>query len=87
MKSNLHSGYFKAMTIERAKPKILFKFGVFHVYKGFNQLHNNDLGNYVSELADGDGDRPVHVLVSLHQKREGLQSTGAGAKEWWRILI
>jgi len=44
-------------------PKVILKFGAFHMFKGFNPLLNNDLGNYVTELADGLGLKSIHILV------------------------
>lgn len=44
-------------------PHVLFKFGDFHMGKGFSALHQRDLGNFVSELADGERARSLHILV------------------------
>jgi len=44
-------------------PHILLKFGDDHLGKGFNILHQRDLGNFVAELADGEGTRSLHILV------------------------
>ena len=43
--------------------RVLFKFGDFHMYKGFNVLHQRDLGNFVAELADGEKAQSLHILV------------------------
>lgn len=45
------------------KPRVLLKFGDWHLYKGFNPLHQLDLGNFVAELADGQGSRSLHIAV------------------------
>jgi len=42
---------------------VLFKFGDDHLGKGFNVLHQRDLGNFVAELADGEGTQSLHILV------------------------
>jgi len=44
-------------------PRVLFKFGDFHMYQGFNVLHQRDLGNFVAELADGEKTQSLHILV------------------------
>jgi fructose-specific phosphotransferase system component IIB len=44
-------------------PKVLFKFGATHLYRGLNPLHNYDLGNFVSELADGHGAKSLHIMM------------------------
>jgi erythromycin esterase-like protein len=46
-----------------AAGRILFKFGGWHVYKGFNPLHQRDLGNYVAEWADAQGKTALHIAV------------------------
>ena len=43
--------------------KVLLKFGDWHLYKGFNPLQQRDLGNYVAELADGEGSTSLHICV------------------------
>jgi hypothetical protein len=43
--------------------KVLVKFGDWHLYKGFNPLHQRDLGNYIAEMADGRGSSSLHICV------------------------
>jgi hypothetical protein len=45
------------------EPRVLLKFGDFHMGKGFNILHQRDLGNFTAELADGQGAHSLHILV------------------------
>lgn len=45
------------------KPKVLFKFGANHVYRGLNGLNVPDIGNFVSELASQQGERSFHLYV------------------------
>ena len=42
---------------------MLLKFGEWHLYKGFNPLHQRDLGNYIAEMADGQGSSSLHICV------------------------
>jgi hypothetical protein len=76
MKHNFVADYHAAAE-KGAVPKILFKFGAFHMYKGINPLLNNDLGNYVAELADGQGTQSVRILI-LGVKGEQLRFAGFG---------
>jgi hypothetical protein len=46
-----------------SQPKVLMKFGDWHLYKGFNPLQNNDIGNFVTELADGQGTKALHIII------------------------
>jgi hypothetical protein len=43
--------------------RVLFKFGDWHLYKGFNPLQQRDLGNYIAELADGQGTASLHICI------------------------
>lgn len=43
--------------------RVLLKFGDWHLYKGFNPLNQRDLGNYVAELADGEGSVSLHICI------------------------
>lgn len=44
-------------------PRIFRKFGDNHVWKGFNDLHQLDLGDYVAELASVERATSLHVQV------------------------
>jgi hypothetical protein len=44
-------------------PRVLLKFGETHLYKGINPLQQRDLGNFVAELADGQGANSLHIAV------------------------
>jgi hypothetical protein len=59
------------------RPKVLLKFGDWHLYKGFNPLRNNDLGNFITELADGQGTKAVHIII-LPVKGTRLRFAGIG---------
>jgi hypothetical protein len=63
LKENFRKHYEDSTRAEGRPPKVLLKFGGAHLYKGFNLFHNNDLGNYLAELADGQGLRSLHILV------------------------
>ncbi len=45
------------------RQRVLFKFGDWHLYKGFNPLHERDLGNYIAEMADGQGASSLHICI------------------------
>jgi hypothetical protein len=76
MKHNFVADY-RAASADGVPPKVLFKFGAFHMFKGINPLLNNDLGNYVAELADGQGTSSVRILI-LGVKGEQLRFAGIG---------
>jgi hypothetical protein len=43
--------------------KMLVKFGEMHLYRGFNPLHQRDLGNSIAEVADGEGSTSLHICI------------------------
>lgn len=44
-------------------PRVLLKFGDNHMWKGFNDLHQLDLGDYVAELASVEQTASLHIQV------------------------
>jgi hypothetical protein len=77
MKHNFLADYERTAKAGTTAPKILFKFGGFHMFKGFNLLHNNDMGNFVMEMADGEGTKSVHILI-IGVKGSQLHFAGVG---------
>jgi hypothetical protein len=77
MKANFVADYQQATQSEGKPPKVLIKTGEFHSSKGFNPLHNNDLGNYVAEMADGQGTTSLHIAI-LGMKGSQLRFAGIG---------
>jgi hypothetical protein len=77
MKSNFIGDYKKTTQAENMPPKVLIKTGAFHMYKGINPLRNNDLGNFVAELADGQGTKSLHIVI-LGEKGSQLRFAGIG---------
>ena len=77
MKENFVADYNQATRSDGKAPKTLFKFGAWHMYKGINPLHNNDMGNFVTELADGQQTRSVHILI-IAVKGSQLRFAGIG---------
>jgi len=43
--------------------KILFKFGDWHLYRGYNPLDERDLGNAIAEYADMHGGPSLHIAI------------------------
>jgi hypothetical protein len=62
LKDNFRRDMEQAATGDRPQ-KVLVKFGDWHLYKGFNPLHQRDLGNYIAEMADGRGSSSLHICV------------------------
>jgi hypothetical protein len=77
MKSNFMNDYKQTTQADSGTPKVLLKFGAWHMYKGINPLRNNDMGNFVAELADGQGSASLHIII-LGVKGSQLRFAGIG---------
>jgi len=44
--------------------RVLLKFGDMHGYRGYDPLHQRDLGNFVAEFADLHDTRSIHIILS-----------------------
>jgi hypothetical protein len=77
MKKTFEQEYDRATQAEGKPPKVLLKFGGDHTYKGFNPLRNNDLGNFLTELADRQSTASLHILI-LGVKGSQLRFAGIG---------
>lgn len=43
--------------------KAVFKFGAIHMMKGLSTVDNREIGNHVSEIAEGIGKPSLHILI------------------------
>ena len=77
MKTSFQRDYEQATKSEGKPPKMLLKFGDWHLYKGMNPLHNNDLGNFLAELADGHRQKAANIII-LGVKGKHLRFAGIG---------
>lgn len=75
LKRNFIQNYSFGSQGESGQTKVILKFGAWHLFKGFNPLRNNDLGNFITELADYQQSQSVHILI-LGMK--GTQARFAG---------
>jgi hypothetical protein len=74
LKQNFRRNFDKAGSSGETQ-RVLFKFGDWHLYRGFNPLHQLDLGNYITEVADGLGSKSLHICI-LGAKGTHLMITG-----------
>jgi hypothetical protein len=59
-------------------PRLMFKFGAFHMFRGMNPLNSAEIGNFVSEWAEGLGLQSTHILVL---GKYGQQAAFAGLND------
>jgi len=62
-KEHFSTCYRQAQQKGETLPRALFKYGAYHARRGRNPLGVHDIGNLVSELAEGAGLRSFHLLV------------------------
>ena len=56
--------YYRAAERRAGKaPRVLFKFGASHMYRGLTQTNVFDLGTQASELAEMNGSTSFHILI------------------------
>lgn len=63
MKTLFAANYALASANAAAPPKVLLKFGAFHGYRGLNPVHGSGIGNYIAELAEGQGAQSLHIRL------------------------
>ena len=56
--------YYNQAKQKEVLPKVLFKFGSNHIYKGLTPVGVFDIGNTVSELAEINGSSSVHIRIT-----------------------
>ena len=63
MKTLFTADYAEAARLETSPPKVLLKFGAYHIYRGFNPMRDSSIGNYVAEFAEGHGAQSLHICL------------------------
>ena len=69
---------YQALQLNTPSPRVFLKFGDNHLWKGFNDLHQLDLGNYIAELALVEERPSLHIQVIA--ARGTLASLGGFAR-------
>jgi len=76
MKKNFVAQLGPAMT-KSGPPKVLFKFGGWHMYRGMNPIHSSEIGNLANEFAEAHNMKTVSILI-LGVKGQQLRFSGIG---------
>lgn len=63
LKANFLRYYRAAQARGEAEPRVLLKFGAFHMERGLNGVRQYDVGWLAAGLAEANGGRSLHVLV------------------------
>ncbi len=63
MKRHFMRYYREAERRDGRPPRVMFRFGAYHVWRGLSPTRQFDIGNLASELAAANGGESLHVLV------------------------
>jgi hypothetical protein len=77
MKKNFSEPFAASSQSDGVLPKVFFKFGAYHMFRGINPLHSSELGNLISEAAEANQFKSVHILIA-GVKGEQLHFVGIG---------
>lgn len=77
MKKNFSEPFAASSQSNGVLPKVFFKFGAYHMFRGINPLHSSELGNLISEAAEANQFKSVHILIA-GVKGEQLRFVGIG---------
>jgi hypothetical protein len=77
MKKNFSEPFAASSASNGVLPKVFFKFGAYHMFRGINPLHSSELGNLISEAAEANQIKSVHILIA-GVKGEQLHFAGIG---------
>jgi hypothetical protein len=77
MKKNFSEPFAASSQSNGVLPKVFFKFGAYHMFRGINPLHSSELGNLIGEAAEANQFKSVHILIA-GVKGEQLHFVGIG---------
>lgn len=77
MKKNFSEPFASSSQRDGVLPKVFFKFGAYHMFRGISPLHSSELGNLIAEAAEANQFQSVHILVA-GVKGEQLHFAGIG---------
>jgi len=77
MKKNFSQLFAGSSKSNGVLPKVFFKFGAYHMFRGINPLHSSELGNLISEAAEANQFKSVHILIA-GVKGQQLHFAGIG---------
>jgi len=77
MKKNFSEPFAASSQSDGVLPKVFFKFGAYHMFRGINPLHSSEIGDLISEAAEANQLKSVHILI-VGVKGEQLHFVGIG---------
>jgi hypothetical protein len=77
MKKNFSEPFAASSQSNGVLPKVFFKVGAYHMFRGINPLHSSELGNLIGEAAEANQFKSAHILIA-GVKGEQLHFVGIG---------
>lgn len=77
LKQNFLADETRAAGLLGRTPRVLLKFGENHLYRGFDMTNQVDLGNFVTEFADGLGQTSLHIAI-IGMRGTNAENAGPG---------
>ena len=77
--------YREAQANGEALPKVLLKFGHWHIYRGMYRANVPTLGNFVSEFAKSNGLKSFQLAIFINNKQGGFRALAPDS--WQKPLI
>jgi hypothetical protein len=74
MKDLFMRGYRRAVAVGEPMPRVLLKFGHWHLYRGRSPGSVLSLGNFVSQLAKSNGKQSFHLAVIINNPAGGFRA-------------
>jgi hypothetical protein len=59
----LFTANYAAATRTESPPKVLFRFGALHIYRGLNPVHGHGIGSYIAGFAAQQHTQSLHILI------------------------
>ena len=63
MKKNFSEPFAAASKNDGVLPKVFFKFGAYHMFRGIHPLRSSEIGNLIGETAEAHQFKSVHILI------------------------
>jgi hypothetical protein len=76
MKTRFLDEYRNAWAVEKTVPKVILKFGHWHLYRGLSPNNQQTLGNFVSEFATANDSRSFHLAIFPNNTPGGYGDLG-----------
>lgn len=75
MKSRFLDEYNRALHADHELPRVLLKFGHWHIFRGLGPSNLQTLGDFVSQFAIANGSRSFHIAIFPNNAPGGFGDT------------